>query len=230
MAKVSEKDQHEGDRTVMTAADPTTPSTPASASRRGHHGGRSVASSWVARFLAGVRGDGAVLDLACGGGRHLRLAREHGHPVTGLDRDLAGLADLEGLPGVELIAHDLEAEGGPAFPLADRRFAGVIVTNYLFRPLFPLLRGCVAADGVLIYETFARGQERHGRPSNPEFLLGPNELLAPALIEGLIVVGYEYGEIPADPVTGSMPKIVQRLAAVGPDHPWAMLAPRPIGD
>lgn len=188
--------------------------------------GRTIPSSWVSRFLAGVAPGGAVLDVACGAGRHLRLAHELGHPVTGLDRDLSGLSDLAGRPGVETIAVDLEAEGS-ADPLAGRRFAGVIVTNYLHRPLFPWIRGLVADDGVLIYETFARGQDRHGHPRNPDFLLGPNELLSPALIDGLVVVAYEQGELAAG-TCGIHAKIVQRIAVVGPRHPWAEAEPRPL--
>ncbi|MCC2110785.1 MAG: class I SAM-dependent methyltransferase, partial [Hyphomicrobiales bacterium] len=132
-------------------------------------------SDWVVRFIAGVPADGTVLDLACGGGRHLRLARDRGHPVVGLDRDLAGVADLAGTDHVRLIEADLE-DGSP-FPLAGEYFAGIVVANYLYRPLFADIAPALAPDGVLIYETFARGHERHGRPSNPDFLLRPNELI-----------------------------------------------------
>lgn len=191
--------------------------------------GHGRASDWVERFLAGVPEGGVVLDIACGAGRHLRRALERGHPVVGLDRDVSGLADLAGRGDVEILAHDLEAEGGLDLPTGARRFGGVTVTNYLFRPLLTRLAGLVAPDGILIYETFARGQERFGKPSNPSFMLAPNELLAPAVRGDLVVVGFEQGELPAELTVTRAPKIVQRLAAVGPAHPWAQAAPRPIG-
>ncbi len=191
--------------------------------------GHGRASDWVERFLAGVPAGGPVLDLACGAGRHLRRALALGHPVAGLDRDVSGLADLAGRPEVEIVAHDLEAEGGLDLPFGPRRFAGVIVTNYLFRPLLARLPSLVAADGVLIYETFARGHERHGKPSNPAFMLAPNELLAPAILADLAVVAFEQGEVAAETAGTRSPKILQRLAAVGPAHPWTFARPRPIG-
>jgi len=177
-------------------------------------------SAWVARFLAGVPKGGEVLDVACGRGRHLRFALDAGYRVVGLDRDLSGLQDLEGQKGVELIEVDLE-DGSP-FPLQGRRFAGVIVVNYLYRPLFPALIGAVADDGVLIYETFARGNERFGKPSNPDYLLKPNELIA-AVAPDLVVVDYEYGLAPKGPRT------VGRIAACGPRHPWAGREPFEFG-
>lgn len=191
--------------------------------------GHGRASDWIEAFLPGATAAGAVIDVACGAGRHLRRALALGHPVVGIDRDVSGLADLAGRSDVEILAHDFEAEGGLALPLAGRRFAAVIVTNYLFRPLFPVLRDLVAEDGMLLYETFVRGQERYGKPSNPEFLLAPNELLSPALIEGLVVVAFEHGLLPPKPAVSQTPKIVQRLCAVGPAHPWAAAAPRSIG-
>lgn len=199
--------------------------TPNSVNPHGH--GR--VSDWVERFLPGVPTGGAVLDLACGAGRHLRRALELGHPGVGLDRDVSGLADLAGRADVEIVAHDLEAEGGLDLPFGARRFAGVIVTNYLFRPLLARISTLVAPDGVLIYETFARGQERFGKPSNPTFMLAPNELLASAILGDLVVVGYEQGELAAEFTVTRAPKIVQRLAAVGPEHPWAFAGPRRIG-
>lgn len=203
----------------------------ATASGGGNPHGRGRASDWITRFLPGVPAGGAVVDVACGAGRHLRAALAAGHPVVGLDRDPSGLADLVGDRRVEIFDHDLEAPGGLALPILGRRFSGVIVSNYLFRPLFPILRDLVAADGVLIYQTFARGQERHGKPSNPAFLLAPNELLAPELIGGLVVVGFEHGEVEIETGAGGerMVKVVQRVVAVGPDHPWVLAAPRPLG-
>ena len=150
-------------------------------------------SPWVRRFAPLVTAGGAVLDIACGGGRHLRLFAEARHPVTGIDRDLGGVADLAGQPGIDLVKADLE-DGSP-WPLPPgRRFAAVIVTNYLHRPLFPQLRDAVAEGGVLIYETFARGNEAFGKPSNPAFLLQPRELLD-VFATGFFIVAYEDGEL-----------------------------------
>jgi SAM-dependent methyltransferase len=163
-----------------------------------------------------VPAGGRVLDVACGSGRHLRPAVDRGLVVTGIDRDLSGVADLEGRPGVTLVAADLE-DGRP-FPLAGARFDAVIVANYLWRPILPDIVGCVASDGILIYETFAIGQERLGKPRNREFLLRPGELLA-AAAPRLIPVAYEHVRL-VDP-----PRLVQRIAAVGPDHFWLIDPP-----
>ena len=138
--------------------------------------GPSLPSAWVRRFAPLVPAAGAVLDLACGGGRHSRLFLAAGHPVTAIDIAVDGLADLAGHERLEIIEADLE-DGRP-FPLAGRRFAGVMVTNYLHRPLLPDVVEAVAPGGVLIYETFARGNERFGKPRNPDHLLKPGELLA----------------------------------------------------
>src|SRR5688572_1986366 len=122
------------------------------------HAASDSASPWVARFLALAPAGGRVLDLAAGGGRHTRLARARGFPVTAVDRDVSGLAGLDADPDVEILAADLE---GAPWPLGARKFAAVIITNYLHRPLFPNLVAAVADGGVLIYETFAIGN----RPS-----------------------------------------------------------------
>jgi len=149
-----------------------------------------------------------MLDVACGGGRHLRHFHSLGRTVTGVDRDLSGVADLAGGAGIELIQADLEADG--PWPLGDRQFAVVVVTNYLWRKLLPALVGAVGPGGWLIYETFAEGQARYGRPRNPDFLLRPGELLD--LVRGrLEVVAYEHG-LRADPAA-----MVQRIAAIRPD-------------
>lgn len=140
------------------------------------------------RFAPRVPEGGPVLDLACGMGRHARLFLARGHPVTAIDRDLTGIADLTDAPGLEILQADLE--DGTAFPLAGRRFAGVVVTNYLFRPLFPALVAAVAPGGVLIYETYARGNENFGRPRNPDHLTEPGDLLE-AVRGQLRIVAYE---------------------------------------
>lgn len=164
-------------------------------------------SDWVCRFAGDVPA-GPVLDLACGGGRHGRLFRARGHPVTLVDRDLSGVRDLVGLDGVEALQADLE-DGGP-FPLAERGFAGVVVTNYLHRPLLPVLTAAVASGGMLLYETFAQGQERLGRPTNPDFLLKPGELLE-AVRGTLTVVAYEDRTVHRPD-----PARLQRICAIRP--------------
>ncbi len=153
-----------------------------------HRQDPQASSPWVLRFAGRVPDGGPVLDLACGKGRHTRLFLARGHPVTAVDRDLSGIADLAGAPGLEALEVDLE-DGRP-FALAGRRFAGVVVTDYLYPPLFPALVAAVAPGGVLIYETFARGNERFGRPRNPDHLAKPGELLE-AVRGQLRVIAYE---------------------------------------
>ena len=123
----------------------------------------------MARFADLVPAGGRVLDVACGGGRHARFFLERGHPVTVVDRDTSGVADLHDDPDVEILEFDLEA--GKPWPFAGRAFEGVVVTNYLWRPILADIVAAVAPGGVLLYETFARGQERFGQPHNPDFLL-----------------------------------------------------------
>ncbi|MDP6572675.1 MAG: class I SAM-dependent methyltransferase [Rhodospirillales bacterium] len=171
------------------------------------HRKASEASPWVRRFAPLVPLRGTVLDVACGSGRHSRLFLELGHGVTAIDRDTSGVAGLEDLPAAEIIEADLE-DGAP-WPLAGRLFAAVVVTNYLHRPLLPILRDTVQAGGVFIYETFARGNERFRRPRNPDHLLADGELLE--LVQGrLDVVAYEHGVTEV----GGETAVVQRLAAV----------------
>jgi len=163
-------------------------------------------SPWVDRFAGLVPAGGAVLDLGAGGGRHSRLFREHGHPVVAVDRDTAALAALAADdPDLAVVAADLEAPGA-AWPTGARTFAGIVVTNYLHRPLFPAIRAALAPGGALIYETFAVGNERFGKPTNPDFLLRPGELLT--LADGLLVVAYENLQIALP-----RPALVQRIAA-----------------
>ena len=166
-------------------------------------------SAWVARW-APVIPAGETLDLACGGGRHARLLAALGHPVLAVDRDAASLAQAAG-PGITTLQHDLEAEAS-VWPFAPGRFAGIVVTNYLHRPLFAHLAGALAPNGILVYETFALGNERFGKPSNPAFLLAPGELLEVASRHGLRVLAYEDGIVDTP-----RPARVQRLCAAGPE-------------
>ena len=169
------------------------------------HGlGPTGISPWVGRFADLVPAAGAVVDVAAGAGRHTRFFLGRGHPVVAVDRDVSALDDLRGDTRLTIVEADLE-DG--SWPMGERRFAGVVVTNYLHRPLLPILVAAVAAGGCLIYETFAIGNERFGRPSNPDFLLRPGELLE-AVRGRLQVVAYENLEI-------SEPRlaVVQRIAA-----------------
>jgi SAM-dependent methyltransferase len=160
--------------------------------------GASHPSPWVTRWGALVT-TGPVLDLACGSGRHASWFAGRGLPVVAVDRQ-----PLE-LPGVEFIRADLE-DGSP-WPLGKRRFAAIVVTHYLHRPLFPAIADALAEGGLLIYETFMLGNERFGRPSNPDFLLRPGELLH--AFPELAVVAFEQGE-----ATTPKPAMVQRITAV----------------
>ncbi|MFC0402877.1 class I SAM-dependent methyltransferase [Paraburkholderia rhizosphaerae] len=168
--------------------------------------GLAEASRWVRCWAHLVAPGGAVLDVASGAGRHARWFAARGHPVTAIDRDVAAIATMCGEPNIATVAADIE---NAAWPLADdARFAAVIVTNYLHRPLFPQLLRALAPGGVLIYETFAHGNETVGKPSNPDFLLKPGELLD-AVRGPLRVVAYQDGFL-ADP----RPAFVQRICAV----------------
>lgn len=160
---------------------------------------------------------GRVLDLACGSGRHALLLADLGYRVLALDRDgpaLARIGDANaekhrggaaGTGHVDLLQADVES--GP-WPFADAEFDGVVVTNYLHRPLLPAIAGCLRPGGVLIYETFGIGNERHGRPANPDFLLARDELLD-RFRSQLVVVAFEQGRVDMPAMA-----VVQRLCAV----------------
>ena len=168
-----------------------------------------LVSAWVERHAGLVSEPGQVLDLAAGSGRHTRYFKALGHSVLAVDRDVSGLADLRGDAGVEIRQVDLETDD--PWPFADRRFAAIIVTNYLHRPLLPALDGALLAGGILVYETFAIGNERFGRPRNPDFLLRDGELLELAKTCGLTVLAYEQGE-----VSVPHPAVTQRIVARKP--------------
>lgn len=163
-------------------------------------------SPWVQRFVPQIPRGGEILDLACGHGRHARWLAGEGWRVEAVDRDSAALAGLAGVAGVMVRVADLEHG---AWPYAGRHFAGIVVTNYLHRPLLPLIEEALGEGGMLIYETFMVGNERFGRPSNPDFLLRPQELLEVARAAGLRVLAFEEGE-----VTTPKPAMVQRIAAL----------------
>lgn len=144
------------------------------------------------RHLNLLPAGGMVLDLACGSGRHARLLAAQGHPVLAVDRDAEALSALADCPGVETLVADLE---GADWPLTGRQFAGVVVTNYLWRPRLPEVCALLASGGVLIYETFMVGNEAYGKPSNPDFLLRSQELRAVAAAAGLREIAFEEGYV-----------------------------------
>ena len=144
-----------------------------------------------------------MLDVACGAGRHAIFFAERGFEVVAVDRE------AQALPGaIRFVKADLE-DGSP-WPFPRKRFAAIVVANYLHRPLFPILAESLEEGGVLIYETFMLGNERYGRPSNPNFLLRPGELLE--AFSALAIVAFEQGRVER-PKTA----VVQRLCAVRGD-------------
>lgn len=170
------------------------------------HGAGDV-SPWVTQWACRIPPEAPVLDVACGQGRHARWLAARGHPVDAVDRDPAAIAALSGVAGLRGLCADLE---GAAWPYPGRAWGGVVVTHYLHRALFPVLIASVAPGGVLIYETFAAGNERYGRPSSPEFLLRPGELRT--VVSGhLDVVAFEEGFFPEP-----RPAMLQRICAVRP--------------
>ncbi|MFL6626128.1 MAG: class I SAM-dependent methyltransferase [Vitreoscilla sp.] len=175
-------------------------------------------SDWIVRWTPLLPPAARVLDVACGRGRHVRWLAAAGHRVTAVDREDGLLAALAGL--AEAVQADLE--GGP-WPLTGRQFDAVVVTNYLWRPLFPALKAAVAPGGLLIYETFAQAHAALGRPRRPEFLLRPGELIdvlrtpPDTVAQGSVpsgdwhVVAFEEGRLPA---RGDSPeREVQRIVA-----------------
>ena len=162
-----------------------------------------MASGWVRRFAPLIRRGGRVLDLAAGSGRHSRLLLDSGFAVCAVDRDISALRPLAAC-GCEV--RQLDLESGEPWPLGSG-YRGIVVTNYLHRPLLPAILRALAPGGVLIYETFARGNERFGRPHNPDFLLRPGELLEAFAM--LTAVAFEQGE-----VSTPRPAVIQRIAAI----------------
>jgi len=152
-------------------------------------------SPWVVRWASLVT-RGPVLDVASGSGRHSRVFLQKHLPVIAVDRD------PQPIPGVQPVKADLE-DGSP-WPFPGQRFGAIVVTNYLHRPLLPILAQSLVEEGVLIYETFMLGNEKFGRPTNPEFLLRPGELLE--AFAGLSVVAFEQGR--------TEKKVMQRICAI----------------
>ena len=158
-------------------------------------------SDWVCRWTHLIPVGARVLDLACGSGRHMQWLQQQGLRVLGVDRDASSLASASAFG--EVLQADLENQ---AWPLTGQNFGGIVVTNYLWRALWPELLAALQPQGVLIYETFALGNQTVGKPANPDFLLRHGELLS--VCEGLRIVAYEDGfcETPE--------RFVQRIVAV----------------
>jgi SAM-dependent methyltransferase len=170
--------------------------------------GSEPPSEWVKRWSHLVKPQGTVLDVACGYGRHATYFYKQNHPVALVDRAQAAIESIaiEGNACEKVVA---DIENGP-WPFADRQFDAVVVTNYLWRPLMPTLLASLAPGGVLIYETFAQGNETVGKPSRPDFLLRTAELLD--LCRSLRIVAFEDGFVPA--ACGTSARFVQRIVAV----------------
>ena len=174
--------------------------------------GTEAPSPWIQRWSHLLPQGCSVLDLACGGGRHMQWLSARGHAVLGVDRSTEALA-VARIHGQTLEA---DIENGP-WPLSGQTFGAVVVTNYLWRPLWPQIMASVAEGGVLLYETFAQGNETVGKPSRPDFLLRPGELVEVCNRAGLRVVAYEDGFLSAPD------RFVQLIAAVRPaagPGPW----------
>ena len=169
-----------------------------------------AATGWVKRWAPLIPERGTVLDLACGRGRNARYLADLGFSVTATDIEASVLAGLESVARIETLRADLE---GDEWPFQGQSFDGIVVINYLHRPLLTKLTEALGKNGVLIYETFGRGNERYGRPSNPDYLLRPGELLE--VFDPLLnVVAYEFG-VEYEP----RPAVRQRLCAVNSDAP-----------
>ncbi len=173
--------------------------------------------------FAPLIGRGEVLDLACGTGRHARVLAASGHAVLAVDRDLAALSMAAG-EGITTLQVDLELSVDPSgnWLFSSNRFAAVVVTNYLHRPLFPYIFDSLAPGGVLLYETFAEGNAQFGKPSNPDFLLTRGELLKWVIAQSndsMRVVAFEdsYVDLPK-------PAVVQRICAIKLSHEMTELS------
>ena len=178
-------------------------STPVLAATLPDSHGAQAPSQWIARFAHLVRPQGQVLDIACGLGRHMRLFHAKNHDVTGIDKAQAAIDAVANLgPAIQA-----DIENGP-WPLPGQQFDAVVVTNYLWRPLWPQILDSVKPGGLLLYETFAQGNEAFGKPSRADFLLAPGELLQ--VCNGWQIIAYEHGQL------RQPERVVQRIAAIKP--------------
>ena len=174
-----------------------------------------TASGWVKRWATLIPEDGTVLDLACGSGRNSRYLAGLGYRVVATDIDASVLAGLKSVAMIETLQADLEED---EWPFAGQSFDGIVVVNYLHRPLLTNLAQALGTNGVLLYESFGQGNERYGRPSNPDYLLRPGELLE--VFDPLLnVVAYEFG-VEYEPRSA----VRQRLCAANNNVPVTLSA------
>jgi SAM-dependent methyltransferase len=165
-------------------------------------------SAWIVKYAPLIRSGGHVLDLACGSGRHAIWLAAQGYLVDAIDRDATAMAAMAGLDNIHTQLADLEATTAYQFT---QQYDGIVVSRYLYRPLLPRLAAILKPGGVLIYETFMQGNERYGKPSNPDFLLQPNELLT-HYAESLRIAAFKQG----DEQTPT-PAVMQRICALKAD-------------
>lgn len=171
---------------------------------------RSEPSLWVKRYAGLIPAGGTVLDIACGNGRHARYLAALGHRVIATDIDGSALENMSALENIETIEIDLE---NAEWPFRGTYFDSIVAVNYLHRPLLPALRDALADGGVMIYDTFAAGNEQFGRPHNPDYLLRPGELIE--IFHGALnIIAYEHG-IEHQP----RPAVRQRICAVKANGP-----------
>ncbi len=165
-------------------------------------------SPWIVKYAPLIPKQGRVLDLACGYGRHAIWLAEQGYRVDAINRDTKAVSDLSGLDNVNVLMIDLETSH---WPQSDQRYDGLVVSRYLYRPLLPVLATMLNPGGVLIYETFMVGNERYGKPSNPNYLLRQNELLE--IYSPLLkIISFEQGE-----EHQPRPAVMQRICASRPE-------------
>lgn len=162
-------------------------------------------SPWVTQHAALIKSGGRVLDLACGSGRHAIWLAQQGYQVDAIDRDVTAVSSMSDINNIQVQIADLEASEAYLF---NQHYDGIVVSRYLYRPLLKTLASILNSNGVLIYETFMLGNELLGKPSNPDFLLLPDELLE-VYSPLLKVVAFEQGE-----VSQPKPAVMQRICAV----------------
>jgi len=164
-------------------------------------------SEWLLKHAQHIKPSGHVLDVAAGRGRNARWLAQQGFKVEAVDLDQQALESMQGVENIQLRVADIE---NADWPYPDWQFDAIVVCRYLHRPLFSILQQSLAPQGVLIYETFMRGHEAYGKPSNPDFLLRENELLE-AFQDRLEVIAFEQGlfETPK-------PALLQRICAKTP--------------
>jgi SAM-dependent methyltransferase len=161
-------------------------------------------SSWIVKYAQLIPKKGRILDLACGSGRHAIWLAKQGYQVDAFDSDAKALANMKGIGNINVSIVDFESDDWPG---SDQRYDGIIVSRYLYRPLLSRLAGLLNPGGILIYETFMAGNERYGKPSNPDFLLLPNELLE-TYSPLLSIIAFEQGEVEMP-----RPAVTQRICA-----------------